>query len=142
MRVLLDTNVVFSALIAEGNEATLVTRLVSSGHTLVIPDIVFAEVDGVMKRKMSKTAARRGQRIVAQLRANSYVWEKTVAQYREYGDTARALIDEKDAAILAAGLQPEIDYIVSGDTDFTENKVIPGEDHAKIMTPKEALSLL
>ncbi|MGE0874431.1 MAG: putative toxin-antitoxin system toxin component, PIN family [Burkholderiales bacterium] len=115
MRLVLDTNVVASALLWGGTPERLIQAAEDGGLEFFTSEALIAELAGILQR--TKFAAR-----LAQLNSSP---AEVVARYREIADTVEAspieesaLRDPDDAAVLACALAARADAIVSGDDDL------------------------
>lgn len=115
MRVVLDTNVVASALLWGGTPERLIAAADEGGLELFTSEALIAELTGILQR--AKFAARLAQHASSP--------GEVVARYREIADTVEAppivvaqLRDRDDAAVLACALAARADAIVSGDDDL------------------------
>jgi predicted nucleic acid-binding protein len=142
MYILFDTNILFSSFIADGNEKYLVEKVVSSSDTLVVTDLIIQEMDRLFTRKLSRNRASYAKKLFERLCKSELSYIKPANKYRRLIPEAQKFINEKDAPILAAGLQKEIDMLVSGDSDFIKNPKLSFLRREKIFTAKEALDAL
>ena len=62
MRILVDTNTLFSAFLKEGNEKQLIDKAISGFHTLVLTDFVEEETERLFPRKLSRKRAKRARK--------------------------------------------------------------------------------
>lgn len=115
MRVVLDTNVVASALLWGGTPERLIEAAGDGRLELATTEALVAELASILSR--GKFAAKLGQK-------NTSAAE-IVARYREIAETVEAapieesrLRDPDDAAVLACALAAHVDAIVSGDDDL------------------------
>lgn len=115
MRVVLDTNVVASALLWGGTPERLIQAADDGGLELFTSEALIAELASILQR--AKFAAK-----LAQLNSSP---AEVVARYREIADTVEAppieesaLRDPDDAAVLACALAAQAEAIVSGDADL------------------------
>ena len=142
MRILVDTNTLFSAVITEGNEKQLLEKTVHGLHRIVVTDLIVEELERLFPRKLSGERAKRAEKVFATLLESKFTYMKERSQYIHLLQKAASLINQKDAPILAAGLQGEIDALVTGDRDFLENPKLRRLRRKKIFTTKELLSRL
>ncbi len=115
MRVVLDTNVVVSALLWGGIHELLIWAADEDRLELFTSEALVAELAGILERskfatKLSELGSSPGE---------------VVARYREIADIVEALAieatqlrDPNDAAVLACALAARADAIVSGDRDL------------------------
>ena len=115
MRVVLDTNVVASALLWGGTPERLIELGGEGALEFYTSEALLAELAGILDR--SKFAAKLGQK-------NLFAAD-IVARYRELAQVVEAapieeaaLRDPDDAAVLACALAARVDAIVSGDADL------------------------
>lgn len=115
MRVVLDTNVVCSALLWGGTPEHLIAAAGEGRLELVTSEALLDELAGILGR--SKFAAK--------LKQKGLSAAEVVARYREIAETVEAvpveeaaLRDPDDAAVLACALAARADAIVSGDDDL------------------------
>ena len=142
MRILVDTNTLFSAVITEGNEKQLLEKTVHGLHRIVVTDLIVEELERLFPRKLSGERAKRAEKVFATLLESKFTYMKERSQYIHLLQKAASLINQKDAPILAAGLQDEIDALVTGDRDFLENPKLRRLRRKKIFTTRELLSRL
>lgn len=115
MRVVLDTNVVASALLWGGAPERLIEAAGEGALQLFTSEALLAELEGILGR--SKFAAR--------LKQKNLSAAEIVARYREIVETVEAaqleepaLRDPDDAVVLACALAANAEAIVSGDNDL------------------------
>lgn len=136
MRVVLDTNVVVSALLWGGTPEQL-TDLAGDGVLeLFTSEALVAELARILGR--SKFAEKLGQKNLSSA--------EIVARYRELAETidaapidAPALRDPDDAAVIACALAARADLIVSGDDDL---RTLKAYQNIRIVSAAEALELV
>lgn len=140
MQALLDTTILFSALLMEGKQRALVEALILSGYTIVITDLIIDELTANIQRKFPATAQAGAMRALEQLKTSPLVRVKTHREYREYIGQAREYIVLKDVPVLAAGLQEEITAVISSDSHFIQNHRLEFLRRKKIFTTDEFLA--
>ena len=139
MRVLCDTNILISYLLAPENTGTIATVVecaYAGDYTLVLP----AEVIGELRRKVAEKAwltARIPQaaveKFVAALSAIALIPEPITDPLPQVGR------DRKDDYLLAYGAVATCDYLVTGDPDLL---VLQQVGNLKIVTPAAFLAVL
>ncbi len=139
MNILLDTNILFSALISDGKERLLISKIIGRRYKIVVTDLILEEISYIIDRKISGKKKNRAKEIITTLSKSVFIFVKKYDLYKENIGKAKEYINEKDAPILAAGLQKEIDFIVSGDKDFIENNKLSFLRGKKIFTTKEIM---
>ena len=115
MRVVLDTNVVASALLWGGTPERLIELAGEGTLDLATSEALLAELAGILGRP----------KFAHKLRQKNLSAVEIVARYRELTETVEAapieearLRDPDDAAILACALAARAEAIVSGDADL------------------------
>ena len=133
MRVVLDTNVVASALLWGGTPERLIELAGEGSLELFTSQALLAELAGILER--AKFGRKLGQKNLAAA--------EIVSRYRELAETVEAppieeaqLRDPDDAAVLACALAARADAIVSGDADLRALGTYQG---IPILTPAECL---
>ena len=107
MRVMIDTNVILSAIYNTKSKPANVFRHVCENHELVLCDYIIAECYDVITRKFP-------QNITAFNKLLATLGYELVAAPRE----GLAMIDPKDSPILNAAINADVDFIISGDKHF------------------------
>ena len=110
MKIMLDTNVLISALIFGGRASTLLKRLFESEHELYVSDYV----DKEFKAKLEIKWPDKAQQVYELYHVMAFHFcESTVEQVGH-------LRDEKDIPVLSDALYHKVDMILTGDKDFLE----------------------
>lgn len=110
MRIMLDTNVLISALIFGGKTGKLLDKLMQSGHELLVTDYV----DQEFKDKLHLKWPEKADKIYNLYRfLNLSFYESTMQKLGE-------IRDEKDVPVLSDALYHHADLILTGDKDFLE----------------------
>lgn len=115
MRVVLDTNVVVSALLWGGTPERLIELAGEGSLECFTSELLLCELAGILGRA----------KFAAKLRQRNLSADEIVARYREIAETVEAapieeaaLRDPDDAAVLACALAARAEAIVSGDDDL------------------------
>jgi len=134
VRVVLDTNVLASALLWGGTPERLIEAAGEGALELFTSEALLAELSGILGR--AKFAAKLKQKNVSAA--------DIVARYREITETIEVesieearLRDPDDIAVLACALAAQADLIVSGDADLMDLKAYQG---ILIVSAAEALN--
>jgi putative PIN family toxin of toxin-antitoxin system len=125
MKVILDTNVIFSAFAARGL-AHAVFELCLDKHTIIISGHILSELQGNFQKKL-KMPRDRIQLIIEYLR------EFCIISAFKRPDR-RICRDIDDVKILGLSEMAKPDYIISGDADLLALK---GHQGVPIVTPRE-----
>ncbi|MFP4082034.1 MAG: putative toxin-antitoxin system toxin component, PIN family [Candidatus Aminicenantes bacterium] len=125
MRVLFDTNVIFSAFAARGL-AQAVFELCLEKHTILISEAILSELSAHLFKKL-KMPAENVQLIIDYLRESCFLGEQALVE-------KSACRDEKDIHILGVAEKMRPDFIVTGDRDLL---VLKQFHKTSIVTPRE-----
>lgn len=126
MRIMLDTNVLISAILFPGDKINNMMNYIFLRHQLVLSSYVVEELKSVVRRKFPKKEPV----IEKLLLMMSYEYVYTPDDMKENLFSIR---DVKDYPILYTAIIEDIDILITGDRDF-EDIII---DKPLIMTPKE-----
>lgn len=131
MRVFLDTNVFVSAFATRGICADLV-REVMTNHELLVGEVVLKELDRVLAKKIKLPPAECAQ--ISELLQSFKIipLSKTRPKIQ--------VRDPDDVWVLAAALDGQADYLVSGDPDLLSIAKKTGA--LKIVSPREFWEIL
>ncbi len=132
LRVVLDTNVIVSAIIAKGKPRELFQKGITHEYILVTPDVVLHELVKVLMRPKFKTSEEEIQRIISTLIQSSEIVE-TTSRYRVVKE------DPSDDKIINAARDGRASQIVTGDKHMLRVKEFKG---TKIVTVNQMLKIL
>lgn len=136
-RVFLDSNVIFSALYSSGGPpATIVERFIQGELRAVISPQVLEEVVRTVKRKLPEALPALGRLLLA------VPPEITRDPAPEEVTRWAGVMGKDDAAILAAAVVTQPDYLVTGDKAFLANPSIAEGSGLRIVTPAQLLDYL
>lgn len=135
MRVVLDANILVSALLTPGGEAEAIRRQVEDRFTLLVSDALFTELDRVLRypRLQAKFPHLSDEKIAAYL-----------ASLRERGErvsvTAQIDVasDPDDNHVLALAVDGRADYLVTRNTDHFPSS----HEQVKTLSPDAFLKLV
>lgn len=135
MRVVLDTNVLVSALLSQKGSPAAVLRLVLR-HELVAltTEELLAELTGVVRRPHIL-----GRLEIEQLESFIIGYQASVTFVRPAPVPPGAVRDPADAAVLGAAAGGRADFIVTGDDDLL---ALEKYDDIRIVTPAALVVLL
>ena len=123
MRVMVDTNVIISAILKEGSLPDIVLNEACKNHELILCDYIISESYDVAKRRFP---------------TKIQVLDKLFARLRyELVPTPRVkeiqMKDVKDQPILNAAIENNVDVLITGDKHFLELDI----EQPQICTPSE-----
>ena len=127
MKVVIDTNVLFSIIVFPSPRLSSLYEYLEQNHETVIFDYVVDELIEVTSRKRPQSMVTLSAFI------ETIDIRKTTDDDRVEAITIR---DAKDQPILDAALAIDADVILTGDRDFTSLKL----DRPRIMTPAEFIA--
>lgn len=127
MKVMLDTNVLISALTGRAGACADVLKAVLSAHSLAVGSTVLAECERVLIEKM-RVPAPRARDSVAFLARQAEVIQPTQR-------AAWPLRDPDDRWIVAAALEGNVDVLVTGDSDILDEP----QTELKTLSPRQFL---
>jgi len=110
MRIMIDTNVVISALLKQGSVPDIVLFDVCENHELVLCDRIISEIHEVAKRRFPQRAEVLDD-LFAKLRYELVPEPKT-------GEIQ--IKDAKDQPILNAAITSKVDVLITGDRHFLQ----------------------
>ncbi|MBD2604316.1 putative toxin-antitoxin system toxin component, PIN family [Scytonema hofmannii FACHB-248] len=117
MKVIIDTNIVVSAAIADKNpEAVILFVIANSDFEWVVSADILAEYKEVLKRPRLKLTEAQYQRWVYLIDSVT-----TLINVDVEVDFPR---DRKDAKFLACAIAAEADFFITGDADFNEAQTL------------------
>jgi uncharacterized protein len=130
VKIVFDTNVLFSAFVAHGACAGLYEECLQRAHIVVSPDILRELEEALrVKARLTRTEA---QEVIRAVRADSEVVKAT--------PLARQVCrDSDDDRILAAAIAAKADAIVTGDQDLLVLERFKG---VTILNPRDCLAML
>ena len=129
-KIVIDTNVLVSALISKGIPANIINELVFENKVvLCISDAVLEEYSEVLSRE--KFNKYKNFKIDAEIIINRI---EEIALKLSPDITLNVISDEADNRFLELSVYAKADYLITGNTnDFTENKY----ENVNIVTPRE-----
>ena len=132
LKVVLDTNVLVSALISDGKPRELFRKGIENQFLIVTSDSMFKELTRVIGRPKFKTNSDEIRRItIALLNSAEVVDVKTKLRVVKE--------DPKDDIVIETAYDGHVDFIVTGDGHLLELESFKG---IKIITVEKALKLL
>lgn len=143
MKVLLDTNVLFSGLGFRGVVGRLLEELVHQGHTLVMSDYILEELRRKIRGKFQGPQKEVALDLLLFILSRIPLEVKEQNEYRKNLARALELVPEQDAPILATAMLEDVDYLVTGDkAHFLDNGRVKALLGARLKSPRAMLTLL
>ncbi len=126
MRVMVDTNVLFSAILFPNGQAAKTLNKCLTQYELVIPSYVIDELKRAVNRKFPD-----------KIHSIDLFFEKLSFEFVYTPEKIRQglfrIRDPKDYPILYTAIVENVDVLISGDEDFKDTDV----DHPEILSPTE-----
>jgi len=143
MKVMLDTNVLLSGLGFSGVCSDLLEELLYQGCELIETDYILEELREKVRSKLKGEQREKALDLLLFLLQRLPLKVKRFDEYSVNLSKVEGLVPEEDTPILAAAVQQEVDYFVTGDKiHFLENKGVRSLLKAKLKSPKEMLEVL
>ena len=135
MKILIDSSTLYSAIAHDGKVSNVLDLLIEE-HTIVVSDYIVEELKRNLRKNVSEGKEDEAVDLIENLVSNCHLKKKD--DYLKNLQRAEKMISKKDAPILACGMLPDIDYIVSSDKEFFEIET----DDASILSPNEIDEIL
>ncbi len=113
MKIMLDTNVLISALIFGGRTGNLLKQLFVSEHELYVSDYV----DQELKSKLSLKWPHKAKKAYKLYRQLNFIFCPSTTE------VLGKLRDCKDIPVLSDAIYHKVDIILTGDKDFLESEI-------------------
>lgn len=126
MRIMLDTNVLLSAILFPGERMNGMMRYIFENHRLVLSSFVVEELEDVVARKFPAKV----KTVDALLSGMSYELVYTPKEMRRDLFDIR---DPKDYPVLYTAIVEDVDILLTGDKDFADIDI----DRPEILSPSE-----
>ena len=130
MKIFLDTNVLVSAFITRGLCADIF-RIILAEHDLALSDYILSELERVLDQKIN-LPHNQIQDIIKYLRSFEIIKNHTPP-------IEIKLRDKDDIPVIAAAINSNSDFLVTGDKDLLE---VNNKYNIQIVNPKEFLQFL
>lgn len=128
MKIMLDTNVLISALVFGGTPKQLIGKLLLAGHDIYVSDYVYTEfIDKIHLKWPQKEAKLQN------------VYQKMdFIHCPSTNEKLGSVRDEKDIPVLSDAIYNNMDILLTGDKDFLESDI----KHPIIFSPKMLMDYL
>ncbi|NJD02080.1 MAG: putative toxin-antitoxin system toxin component, PIN family [Ruminiclostridium sp.] len=130
MRIMVDTNILISALVFRSEHLTKVIEKAAEKYTLVICSYVINEINTVIERKFPNHKNTINKFL------SKLSFELVYSPKEIEGEKLFNIRDENDYIILHTAIIEDVDVLITGDKDFAAVEI----DHPEILTPTEFLS--
>lgn len=131
MKIIIDTNIVVSAIISDRNPERLIILVASkSDYQWIVSSEILTEYKDVLNRKKLKVPDQKKQRWL-----RMFTLFTTSVNVNLTIDFPR---DRKDAKFLACAISSGADYLITGDKDFED---VPDLGVTKVVTVSQFLEI-
>jgi len=127
MRILLDTNIIISALLFGGKPRTILLSVIRKQHTAITSSILLSELADVLRKKF-------GYSQPAVMAVDSQIRKQCILV--SPSETIDVVSDMPDNRVLEAAVEGKCDVLITGDTDLL---TLGKYRNIKIVTPDEFL---
>ena len=127
MRIMIDTNILISAILFRSESLSRLIEKVAEEYTLVLSTYVIDELKAVVERKFP-TKVKAIEKFLTVL---SFELEYSPEDYD--GIPLFEIRDDKDYMVLHSAIIADVDILITGDRDFEDIEI----ERPEIMTPKE-----
>ena len=130
MRVMLDTNILISAIVFQSKLLKGMIHLIADKYALVLCSYVIEELHEVIDDKFG---SKKGdvERFLLEL-PFEFIYTPKVVSSQEMV----AMRDKNDEKVLYSAMLADVDVLVTGDKDFCEVKI----DRPEILTPSDFIN--
>lgn len=111
MKILLDTNVIISAILFRGRSRTLLAKLLESNHELYVSEYIDSEFKAKLMQKWPSKSEQ----------AYQLFHQLNIHFVNSTSELNGELRDKKDIPVLSDARFHHIDVILTGDKDFLES---------------------
>ncbi len=129
MRVMLDTNIIISAIVFKSEQMNRITKLLSEKYSLVLCSSIIDELHEVVNSKFSDKVNDL-EKLLLELPFEFVYTPQTLPKHNLF--TIRDADDEK---ILYSAILADVDVFVTGDKDYDDVDI----EHPEILSPAEFL---
>ena len=133
MRIVLDTNVLISALIKKGKPRNLFDQAIVGEIQLVLSEPILEEFIKVAKKKKFRPYFRNSEAV------NFIALLERVSEFVQVRSKVDITRDKSDNMVLATALDGNAKYVVSGDEDLLAVREFKG---IKVLTVDQMLKIL
>jgi putative PIN family toxin of toxin-antitoxin system len=126
MRIVVDTNIIISAILFPNSFVAKIFKYVIDCETLVLNQYIIDEIERVFIEKFSKNIKDLKEFMK---NINYEIYKIDAIDYSKYP----AMRDEKDLPILALAIESKSDILITGDKDFDDVKI----DKPIILSPRK-----
>ncbi|NEP77541.1 MAG: putative toxin-antitoxin system toxin component, PIN family [Okeania sp. SIO3B3] len=118
MRVIIDTNILVSAAVADGKPERTINYIISgSNYEWIVSEEILAEYNEVLYRRKLKLSNSKRTEWLNLIKDSTKLIEVNLKV-----DFQR---NSKDAKFIALAMVSEADFLITGDKDFSEMKELP-----------------
>lgn len=128
MRIMIDTNVLISALIFKSTKLAKLIEYITEKHSLVLCSYVIEEANVVIRKKSPKYIAVLDRFLLK-------ISFEMVYTPSDMTITPK-IRDEEDIPVIVSAIASDVDILITGDKDFADLPI----ERPEILTPSEFIS--
>lgn len=132
-RIILDTNIIISAILFGGKPQQVLSLIIDSKLELYLSETILSEINSVLNREKFNIPKDYVIVIMKQIRSIS-----NIVSPDSQSKGINISRDKADNKFIHCAIEANADYIITGDQDLLVLKQI---NHIKILPPKEFLEL-
>ena len=129
MRIMLDTNVLFSILLFPRPRMNAMIEIILTEHKLILSSFILNELKEIVQQKFPSKIGAVDQLLLKM----SY---DLVYSHEDMDKTLFSIRDSKDYPVLYTAIIENVDVLITGDKDFADIKI----ERPEILTPADFLS--
>lgn len=129
MRVMLDTNILISAIVFRSTIMNEIIKSLATKHSLVLCSYVVAELRYVVKEKFP-SKVKQIEAFLVNLPFEYFYTPEPIPKHHLF-----EIRDKDDEAVLYSAITADVDALITGDKDFANIDV----ERPEILTPSEFL---
>lgn len=129
MRVMLDTNILISAIVFRSKIMNGIIKSLATKHSLVLCSYVVAELRDVVKEKFP-SKVNHIEIFLINLPFEYFYTPEPIPEHHLF-----EIRDKDDEAVLYSAITADVDILITGDKDFTDIEI----ERPEILTPSEFL---
>ena len=128
MRIMIDTNILISAILFPNDRINELMRIIAHRHKLILSSFVIEELMGVVIRKFA------GKKEAVDSFLSKFPYEMVYTP-KEMKRNLFQIRDEKDYPVLYTAIIEDVDILITGDKDFFDINI----GRPEILTPTQFL---
>lgn len=129
MKIMIDTNILISAILFPSQNMNKLINTIADNHTIVLASYIIDELKEVINRKFPQKYKYLDSFLMEL--PYEFAYTPDIIDITKYP----YIRDKKDLPVLVSAIIEEVDILITGDKDFSELDI----EKPEILTPKEFL---